>query len=369
MSKRRLCYVIGTRPEVIRSAAIFRAFDSGYPQVVVDLLNSGQHFDPSMMSQLSEEVGLRTPTRTLPTPLGRQSKRFAAMVMNMVDVLEEGRYDAVVVYGDTDSSLAGALAGVKTRTPVVHIEAGCRSGDMRMQEEINRRLIDHVSALDLAVSENCLANLRAEAVPGHLVMTGDPQYDVFWEHRPAVTGPTGPIPRGFVTMHRAENVDDTSFLWKVFAALESFGERTSTVFTWASHPRTSAFLCTLPLSPWVQILQPLPYRETLQHLAQASVCLTDSGGLQKEAFWLRTPCVTMRSSTEWVETVAVGANVLCPAPEDLDEALASAISARRRVRWTVDPYGGAGSSQRAAAVIVEWLDGDGGAGWRRSISQ
>ena len=365
MRRKRLCYIIGTRPEVIRSAAILRAFERDHQGVDVDLVNTGQHFDPSMMSLLAEEVGLLAPTRTLATRRGSQGRRFAAIIADMVDFLEEGCFDAVVVYGDTDSSLAGALAGVKTRTPVVHIEAGCRSGDMRMQEEMNRRLIDHVSALDLAVSDNCIAHLRAESAPGHAVVTGDPQFDVFCEHRPARAEPSGRPPTGFVTMHRAENVDDPSFLRKLLAALERFGEKTGMVFTWASHPRTAMSVGALPGSPWVQIVPPLAYRQTLEHLARARVCVTDSGGLQKEAFWLRTPCVTMRPTTEWVETVAAGANVLCPDPEGLDRALASAVDGRADVLWAANPYGGVGSSQRVAAVIVGWLEGDGGTGWRR----
>lgn len=365
MRRKRLCYVIGTRPEVIRSAAILRVFEREHQAVDVDLVNTGQHFDPSMMSLLAEEVGLRTPTLTLATRHGSQGKRFAAILADLVDALQEGCFDAVVVYGDTDSSLAAALAGVKTRTPVVHIEAGCRSGDMRMQEEMNRRLIDHVSALDLAVSDNCIAHLRAEAAPGQAVMTGDPQFDVFCEHRPATVETSEWPPTGFVTMHRAENVDDPSFLRKVLAALERFGERTGTVFTWAAHPRTAVFVGAFSGSRWVQMVPPLAYRQTLDHLARAQVCVTDSGGLQKEAFWLRTLCVTMRPTTEWVETVDAGANVLCPDPEGLDRALDSVVDGRAQVRWAPDPYGGPGSSQRVAAVIAGWLEADGGARWRR----
>lgn len=362
----RLCYVIGTRPEVIRSAAILRAFASDHPGVEVDLVNTGQHFDPPMMSLLAEEVGLPTPARTLAARQGSQGKRFAEIIADMVKVLDDRRFDAVVVYGDTDSSLAAAMAGVKTRTPVVHVEAGCRSGDMRMQEEMNRRAIDHVSALHLAVSDTCLAHLRAELAPGHAVVTGDPQFDVFWDHRPVVDEQSGQT--GFVTMHRAENVDDPSFLRKVLAALDQFGQRTGTVFTWAAHPRTASFFDGMRASPWVEVVPPLAYRQTLELLARSRLCVTDSGGLQKEAFWLRTPCVTMRPTTEWVETVDAGANTLCPVPEGLDRVLAGADSGRAGVRWDPDPYGGLGSSQRVVGAIVEWLDVDGGIGWTRSTS-
>ena len=351
---KRVCYIIGTRPEVIRSAGILRSFEA-HPALEVELVNTGQHFDTSMMADLAEEVALPRAARTLPTRTGVPGRRFAGITGDLVDVLADGGFDAVVVYGDTDSSLAGALAGIKTGTAVVHVEAGCRSGDMRMQEEMNRRMIDHVSALHLAVSDACVANLRLESAPGRLVVTGDPQFDVFWDHRPAGGGRPSATPEGFVTLHRAENVDDPRFLDGVLAALDGVGRASGMVFTWAAHPRTAAFFGDAPRSPWVKVDPPLSYGQTLNHLARSSVCVTDSGGLQKEAFWLRTPCVTMRPTTEWVETVDAGANVLCPDPALLHGAVTSAAAAPEHVRWEPDPYGGLGSSGRVAAAIAQWL--------------
>lgn len=354
MTRKRLCYVIGTRPEVIRSAGILRAFEA-HPELEVELLNTGQHFDPPMMADLAVEVGLPSAALTLPVRVGVPGRRFAGMTGDLVDVLGDGHFDAVVVYGDTDSSLAGALAGIKTATPVVHVEAGCRSGDMRMQEEMNRRLIDHVSALHLAVSDLCAANLKLESVPGHVVVTGDPQFDVFSGHRPgAVARPTSPS-EGFVTLHRAENVDHPHFLVRVLAALEAVGRASGTVFTWAAHPRTAAFFADKPASPLVRVVSPLSYGRALEHLARSSVCVTDSGGLQKEAFWLRTPCITMRPTTEWLETVEAGANVLCPDPSMLHDAVTAAVATPNDIKWEPDPYGGYDSSKRVAAAIAEWL--------------
>lgn len=351
---KRLCYVIGTRPEVIRSAAIVRAFEA-CRALRLDLVNTGQHFDREMMADIAMEVGLPEPMITLQSRDEVSGRRFAAMIRDLVDLLAHGRFDGVLVYGDTDSSLAGALAGIKTGTPVVHIEAGCRSGDMRMQEEFNRRLIDHASALHLAVSEACAANLRNEATPGRVVVTGDPQFDVFWDHKPVDAHRNPLMQKGLVTLHRAENVDNSHFVNTVLQILSDIGKVTHTKFTWAAHPRTAKFLANSVVSPWVQITAPLSYRETLRQLAQSSVCITDSGGLQKEAFWLRTPCVTMRPSTEWVETLEAGANLLCPHPSELYEAVITVYTGLNQVRWDPDPYGGLGSSERVVDAIIQWL--------------
>ncbi len=350
---KRLCYIIGTRPEVIRSAGIFRAFEQ-HAEVRVDLVNTGQHFDPEMMSLLMDEVGLPHAARTIVTQVSHPGRRFATMINALIGTLEEQDYDGVVVYGDTDSALAGALAAVKMRIPVVHVEAGCRSGDLRMQEELNRRLIDHASALQLAVSENCLAHLQRESAPGVAVLTGDPQYDVFLQSRPA-TADTLDKAEGFVTMHRAENVDDPVFLRQMIGCLGEYGEQEDVMFVWAVHPRTASFFANETPSEFVRVVSPLPYGDTLEHLGRSTVCVTDSGGLQKEAFWLQVPCVTMRESTEWTETVEAGANVLCSRPSDLVDAIAHVVAARRTARWAPDPYGGPGSAERVASAIVHWL--------------
>lgn len=350
-----ICYVFGTRPEVIRSAGILREF-SRSSRVQVYTVNTGQHFDPPMMSKLAREVGLPEPAHTLPVRHDSPGRRVAGMIGDLVELFEEGKFDAVVVYGDTDSSLAGALASIKTRVPVIHVEAGCRSGDMRMQEELNRRLIDHMSSLHLAVSEVCASNLESEAVVGQIVVTGDPQYDVFWAHKPVSLPSALSEATGFVTLHRAENVDDPYFLESVIGALEQIGSITGVKFTWAAHPRTASFFAQSSVaSAWITVTPPLSYGLTLAHLAKASVCVTDSGGLQKEAFWLRTPCVTMRDTTEWVETVQARANYLCPNPARLLDVVSEALASGASACWDPDPYGGVGSSGRVVAAITEWL--------------
>jgi len=272
-------------------------------------------------------------------------------------VLAINAYDAIVVYGDTDSSLAAALAGVKSCIPVVHIEAGCRSGDLRMQEELNRRMIDHVSALNLAVSENCISNLQRESVPGHVLLTGDPQFDVFVANSPGLARREDRLKQGFVTMHRAENVDDPQFLCALVDSLGSCGEGDVGSFLWPAHPRTAAFFARYDMPECVKVVAPMSYRDAMGQLARSVVCITDSGGLQKEAFWLQVPCLTMRRSTEWIETVEANANMLVPNPSDLHGAIRHIMTSAGKIAWMPDPYGGIGSARRVACAIASWVLG------------
>ena len=350
----RILYTIGTRPEVIRSAAIIRELGK-VSTIGLDLVNTGQHYDRAMMSDLVHELGVPPATHMLSRATGNAARRIGLLVKDLADVLAINSYDAIVVYGDTDSSLAAALAGVKCCIPVVHIEAGCRSGDLRMQEELNRRMIDHVSALNLAVSENCITNLQRESVPGRVVLTGDPQFDVFVANSPEVVRREDRLKQGFVTMHRAENVDDPQFLSALVNSLGSWGEGGVVSFLWPAHPRTAGFFAGFDMPECVKIVTPMSYRDALGQLSQSVVCITDSGGLQKEAFWLQVPCVTMRRSTEWIETVEANANMLVPNPSELHGAIRHIMTSAERIAWAPDPYGGIDSARRVARAIASWV--------------
>jgi UDP-N-acetylglucosamine 2-epimerase len=263
------------------------------------------------------------------------------------------------VYGDTDSSLAAALAAAKTSIPVIHVEAGCRSGDLRMQEELNRRLIDHMSALLLAVSANCAEHLFREEVTGSVNITGDPQFDVFVKVAPAPIVFGERIHRGFITVHRSENVDDSEFLPEILKVLARLMSETGLRFVWPVHPRARAQLLEAIEGgagfDGLDLVEPMPYGLAMKELARSKICITDSGGLQKEAFWLQVPCVTIRPSTEWIETVELGANRLAPTVSVLFKTAMNFLGSSKGVRWSPDPYGGAGSAHRVAMVISGWL--------------
>jgi UDP-N-acetylglucosamine 2-epimerase len=228
-----------------------------------------------------------------------------------------------------------------------------------MQEELNRRLIDHLSSLLLPVSPNCSDLLTNEGMTGDIEITGDPQYDVFAKVAPLCTQFESRDLKGFVTIHRSENVDNPDFLPRFVIALATTALQTGIEFIWPVHPRTKSSLLRLRASDidltGITFVEPMSYAETLRHLADSKICITDSGGVQKEAFWLRVPCLTIRPSTEWVETIEARANVLVPDVTRLGFEVARSLESCGDVRWTPDPYGGIGSAKRTANAISKWL--------------
>jgi UDP-GlcNAc3NAcA epimerase len=355
---RRLLYVIGTRPEVIRSAEILKLMGQD-DTIEVLVLNTMQHYDDAMMSDLLDELKIPTAAFILPRLDPRPAIRTGQMIEKIAVILAREQFDAVVVYGDTDSSLAAALAAAKASIPVIHVEAGCRSGDLRMQEELNRRLIDHMSALLLAVSTNCAEHLFREEVTGSINITGDPQFDVFVKVAPAPIVFEERIYRGFITVHRSENVDDSEFLPAFLKVLARLTSETGLRFVWPVHPRARAQMLEATEGgagfDGLDLVEPMPYGLAMKELARSKICITDSGGLQKEAFWLQVPCVTIRPSTEWIETVEMGANRLAPTANVLFETAMNFLGSSKGVHWSPNPYGGAGSAHRVAMAISNWL--------------
>lgn len=356
----RILYTIGTRPEVIRSANILKLLGQD-DSIELLLLNTLQHYDDAMMSDLLAELDIRPATHTLPRFDSRPAIRAGQMIEGIARILSREQIDAVAVYGDTDSSLAAALAAAKASTPVVHIEAGCRSGDLRMQEELNRRVIDHMSELLLAVSLNCADHLAREKVWGTVIITGDPQFDVFVKTAPKLIDFRNRDRRAFVTIHRSENVDDPMFLPAFLQALANLAKESGIRFVWPIHPRARArLLDSLKVGvefDGLDLVEPMPYGIAMRELGHSIMCITDSGGLQKEAFWLQVPCVTIRPSTEWIETVEMGANRLAPNMTVFSQVATEILDSPRSVRWSPDPYGGVGSAQRVATAISNWLAG------------
>jgi UDP-N-acetylglucosamine 2-epimerase len=270
----------------------------------------------------------------------------------------------VVVIGDTNSTLGCALAAAKMRIPVVHVEAGLRAADFMMAEEINRRLVDAISSVLCAPSAAAEARLRKEHVAGAVAVTGDIARDVLLRNAPRV-GPIGEAPQWplgrdepfvFSTLHRAELTDDAAKIRGVVEALGSLGA--PVIF--AAHPRTRmalerhALLDRLPRS--VHLLPPFGYLETLACIRDAMAVVTDSGGVQREAYWLGTPCVTVRDETEWEETVRLGANVLV-SPLRAAEELARTVQThleRRRDGWHRDAYGAGNAARLVRDAIERW---------------
>ncbi len=317
--------VIGNRPQFIKAAAVTPVLRGAHEEVMV---HTGQHFDEDMSAVFFRELGLPLPDRDLGVARGSNTSQTARMLAALEPILEELAPDFVLVYGDTNSTLAGALAGAQAGLPVVHVEAGMRSFDRSMPEELNRIVADHASALLLCSSETAAANLREEGVRGTIEVVGDVMVDVALRTQPRARERVDVLERhgvsrdGYVlaTTHRAGNVDDPVRLEALVELLLSMPYPV----VWALHPRTRERLRSDGLLERVSgargmvLTPPLPYIELAALLCNARAVLTDSGGLQKEAYLAGVRCVTLRPTTEWTETVRYGWNVVV----DLDRMAA-----------------------------------------------
>jgi UDP-N-acetylglucosamine 2-epimerase (non-hydrolysing)/UDP-GlcNAc3NAcA epimerase len=350
--------VIGNRPQFIKAAAVSPHLRRVHEEILV---HTGQHFDDRLSAVFFAELGLPAPDRELGIALGSSSSQTSRMLAALEPVLGEVVPDAVLVYGDTNSTLAGALAGAQAGIPVAHVEAGMRSFDRTMPEELNRVLVDHAGSLLLCSTEVAMTNLRREAVAGRAELVGDVMVDVAMaiqprarERQDLVAG-WGVKPGGYVlaTAHRAGNVDDPVRLARLADLLAGVAERSIPVLL-PLHPRTAerlrarGLLERLGRAPGVTLTEPLGYFEMTALLCNARAVLTDSGGLQKEAYLAGVPCITLRANTEWTETVERGWNVLV----DLD--LNAVLAALDRDPPAAGPplYGDGDAGERVVAALT-----------------
>jgi UDP-GlcNAc3NAcA epimerase len=347
----RVLSVVGNRPQFIKSAPLSVSLrDGGVDEIV---LHTGQHYDRELSAIFFEELGLPAPTYHLDSGPGSHAAQTARMLPGIEDaVLTEGP-DAVLVYGDTNSTLAGALAAVKVHVPLAHVEAGLRSFDRTMPEEVNRVVVDAVATLLLCPSDVAVANLRREGRLDGVHQVGDVMYDASLvlapraRDRSAALEDAGVEPGRYVllTLHRPANARPEP-LRNVLDALADLDDP----IVFPAHPRTRAVLDAEPraLPPNVRLLPPVGYLDFAALASQARAIATDSGGVQKEAYWYRVPCVTLRETTEWVETLETGWNVLV----GTDPArVAAALADPPRPDVHPDLYG----DGRAAERIVELL--------------
>ena len=357
----KIAIVVGTRPEIIKMAPVVRAcLDRGVPYL---LLHPGQHYSFELDGVFFAELGLPAPHRNLEVGSGSQSYQLAAVIEGLAPVLVEERPDVVLVEGDTNSVLAAALAANKSGIAVGHVEAGLRSYDRRMPEELNRVLTDHLADWLFAPTPGARDILRGEGLPASRIhVTGNTVVDELLlqrlrADRPGLAERFGVTPGRYAlaTVHRAENVDDDGRLRSILAGLDAAGRALGIPVLAAFHPRTTARMAALGLaaSGTLRGLPPLGYLDFLGLHAAAALMLTDSGGLQEEACCLRVPCVTLRDNTERPESVAVGANVLAGAETEAIVACARAMAAKPRT-WE-NPFGDGMSGLR----IVDLLTGRG----------
>jgi UDP-GlcNAc3NAcA epimerase len=350
----KILTVVGNRPQFIKAAAVSGPLRQRHQEVLV---HTGQHYDDALSRIFFTELGLARPDRELGIGGGSNTSQTARMLSALEPLIDELEPEAALVYGDTNSTLAGALAGAQARVPVVHVEAGMRSFDTTMPEELNRIVADHAAELLLCASETAERNLKAEAVPGRIELVGDVMVDVAlrWAPRAREDGAAlatyGVEDEGFMllTVHRAGNVDDPARL----GMLLELARRLPGPVVFPVHPRTRArlrdagLLGELERIEGLRVSEPLGYVEFSALLHHARAVLTDSGGVQKEAYLAGVPCVTLRANTEWVETVEAGWNTLV----DLDAEAALAALEREPPAKRPPLYGDGHAAERCVEAI------------------
>lgn len=363
----RLVTVVGARPQFVKAATLSRAIarhNGARPSAAIEekIVHTGQHYDANMSEVFFRELEIPAPAFHLGVGSGPQGAQTGRMMEKIEAVLVDERPDCVLVYGDTNSTLAAALAAVKLHVPVAHVEAGLRSFNRAMPEEVNRVVCDHVSRWLFCPTRAAVANLAREGVSEGVRHVGDVMYDGMLHYRArasrAILATPG-VEEGryaLATVHRAENTDDPARLRAIAGILEAAAAKLGAVVL-ALHPRTRKLLGShgICLPAAVRVIEPAPYLETIALLAGARALLTDSGGMQKEAFFLRVPCLTLRGETEWVETVECGANRLVGADAGAAmAALADLASGAWRPDFSPAPYG---DGHAADAIVAELAGG------------
>jgi UDP-GlcNAc3NAcA epimerase len=350
----RIATIIGNRPQFVKAAAVSRRLRERFDELIV---HTGQHYDDDLSRVFFEELGVPRPARELGAGTGSNTAQTARILAALEPVLAEIRPTLALVYGDTNSTLAGALAAAQAGIPVGHVEAGMRSFDRAMPEELNRVLTDHASDLLLCSTPAAMANLEREGAAGEAHLVGDVMADVslafrdIAESRSRILEELGLEPRGYlvVTAHRAGNVDDPDRLEALVGVLE----RLPGPVVFPVHPRTRSRLEAAGLTDrlaGLTLLAPLGYLDFLKLARHARALLTDSGGVQKEAYLLGVPCLTMRDRTEWVETVEAGWNTLV----DLDPAAALAALEVQHPVERPELYGGGRAAEGVAEVLAAY---------------
>lgn len=358
----KIVTVVGARPQFIKAAAVSRAIRNDYAEQIEEVLvHTGQHYDDNMSKVFFEELDIPHPKYNLEISGGQHGAMTGRMLEAVENVLLQEKPDWLLIYGDTNSTLAGALAAAKLHIPVAHVEAGLRSFNMRMPEEINRILADRVSSLLFCPTENAVNNLKAEGISKGVHNVGDVMYDValFYRDRArqqsTIMQTLGLTPGGFTlaTCHRAENTDDPNRLGEILSALAEVAGQLPVVLP--LHPRTRKLIgengLSHHLAPLI-VTDPLPFLDMVALEQAARIILTDSGGVQKEAFFYGVPCITMRDETEWVETVDLGWNRLVGASS---HAILAAVNEIMRGCWegvNSTPYGQGKAASDILACFV-----------------
>lgn len=358
----KLAIILGTRPQIIKSVPVIMAMDK-LSGVELQIVHTGQHYDYKLSNIFLNEFSLPVPIINLNIGSGSHAFQTAEIMLRLEEFLIKNNPSLVLIPGDTNSALAGALTSAKLNIPVAHIEAGARSYDMSMPEEVNRRLIDHCSSLLFTTTVNCRENLKRESVVGEIYLTGDTMFDIFLMVRDRVEEcdildqlSLAKEDYSVLTLHRAENVDDSINIRNILKGINETKE--NVIFP--IHPRTLKSLKDNNISLQdtnIRIIDPMGYIEILKLIKHSKAVFTDSGGLQKEAFWSKIPCITIRDRTEWSETVDMGVNVLTGANTELIVQAITHVNENYyeiKNRFKDNPFGDGKASEKIVKILVLW---------------
>ncbi|MFM4709984.1 non-hydrolyzing UDP-N-acetylglucosamine 2-epimerase [Aeromonas veronii] len=350
---RKILTIVGARPQFIKASVVSREISQSCELTEI-MLHTGQHFDSNMSDVFFNQLGIPKPDIQLDIHGGNHGEMTGKMLAEIELALIAHKPDRVLVYGDTNSTLAGALAAAKLHIPVAHVEAGLRSFNMQMPEEINRILTDQISDLLFCPTDTAVRNLYNEGFTNksvQVLQVGDVMQDAAMLFAKNASAPQGELPTTFIlaTLHRAENTDNLQRLGQIINALNTLHSSVAPVVL-PLHPRTRKLIEAEGLQLNVHLIDPVGYFEMLWLLDNCRLVLTDSGGVQKEAFFFGKACVTMRDQTEWVELVEVGANILVGA-DTARIIAAAACNVGHNVQDVHNLYGGGKSAQQ----IVKFL--------------
>lgn len=353
----KIAAIVGARPQFIKAAMVSKAMAKrgGIREI---LIHTGQHYDKDMSAIFFTELALPDPSYHLGIGSGPHGRQTGQMLAAIEEVLDAEQPDLAIVYGDTNSTLAASLAAAKLHIRVAHVEAGLRSFNRRMPEEINRVVADHLSALLFAPTEIAVQNLHREGIAAcSIFRVGDVMYDaaIYYGQKAQATSTILDryhlVPQGYIlaTVHRAENTDDAARLRNIFAALAMAAEEIPVIVP--LHPRTKKALVEHVLSQKICCTEPVGYLDMIMLEKNARVVVTDSGGVQKEAFFYRVPCVTVREQTEWVELVEAGWNRLA-SPDDACAITQAVLSPHAPGHVAPDIYGDGAAATRIVETIL-----------------
>jgi len=359
----KIVTVIGARPQFIKAAAVSRVIRDEYSGNIEEILvHTGQHYDENMSKVFFDELDIPKPKYNLEISGGQHGAMTGRMLEGVESVLLQEKPDCLLIYGDTNSTLAGALAAAKLHIPVAHVEAGLRSFNMRMPEEINRILADRVSSMLFCPTETAVNNLRSEGIQKGVYNVGDVMYDVALFYRDQARAQSKILQTlglqagsfALTTCHRAENTDDPKRLGAILSALAEVAVELPVVLP--LHPRTRKLVGEYGLSHHLKSLivtEPLAFLDMVALEQAARLILTDSGGVQKEAFFYGVPCVTMRDETEWVETVDLGCNRLVGASGDAIVSSVRELMHKEATAVNSTPYGIGAAAKDIVARLVK----------------